>query len=157
MKKFRFENLKLSGSKQNGLWLFAASALIFMFVSLPSLSSIKQVKERARIQEQKSARAVRVAQILSQREDVQAGRSLTLVRFLEEAAKQLKLQERITQVAPSLGAVAFEINDVILAEALMLFSVIEEAPPVAKVSFLKIIPQNERADRFLVQVKLSEI
>lgn len=128
----------------------------FLFITLPSKDSLENIRAEFRVQEKRTNQYGQMDRFLSHRKSKSTNSSMTLVRFLEEAAQQLGLEDKMLRVEPSGGEVQFEMNHVSLSEALLLFSVIEEAPPVGKVSFLKLVPEDGEATRFFVQARLRE-
>jgi len=146
----------VSQSQKKSLLFLLLPLGFFLFITLPSKGSLESIRTEFRVQEKRTNQYGQMERFLTHRKSKSTNSSMTLVRFLEEAAQQLGLEDKMLRVEPSGREVHFEMNHVSLSEALLLFSVIEEAPPVGKVSFLKLVPEDGEATRFFVQARLRE-
>jgi len=129
---------------------------LFFFIALPTQDSLEKIRSQFKLQEKRTTQYRQMEHFLTYRNGKSIKSSMTLVRFLEEAAQQLGLADKMLRVEPLGTEVRFEMDHVTLSEALLLFSVIEKAPPVGKVSFLKLIPKDGEALHFFVQVRIRK-
>lgn len=147
---------QLSQKKKGPFLILCGSLLFFILVTLPTTATLNELRDQTEQMELKTSRLLRMEQFILDRPRASGTRSMSLVRFLEEASKQLSLEDNLKQVRPSMGEVAFEMSDVTIPELLLLCSVIEESPPVGQVSFLKLVPEDSEANRFFVQGRMKE-
>lgn len=129
--------------------------LFFCFVTIPSRWERQSLREETARRSQESIQYERISRQLQGSAAPRNATSLSLVSTVEEAARQLGIRDRIAALRPVAGIVELELKSVTWKEAFVLLSVVEETPAGGNVTFLKMTPLDDKAEKLSVQARLG--